>query len=102
MTTVPQRSVLSLLAALLIGTLPCIAAPSDQALDPPLDGFNVIVTPGHPFGSDSARLALADAKRLGARAIAVVPFLWQPSPASPDLVRGKDMGDDELRAAIRD
>jgi hypothetical protein len=69
---------------------------------PRLDGFNVIVAPGHPFGSASAKLALTDAKRLGANAIAIVPFFWQPSPASPDLVRGKDMSDDELRAGIRD
>jgi hypothetical protein len=67
-----------------------------------LAGFNVIQSPGHPFGSPSARQSLANAKRAGANAIAVVPFLWQATPASPDPVRGKDMTDDELRAAIRD
>ena len=44
----------------------------------------------------------ANAKLLGARAAAIVPFLWQSDPSSPDLVRGQDMNDDELRAAIRD
>ena len=67
-----------------------------------LDGFNVIVAAGHPFGSAEARRALAQAKRLGARAIAVIPFLWQASPTSPDVGRGSDMPDAELRAAIRD
>ena len=66
-----------------------------------LDGVNVIVTPGHPFGSATARTSLARAKQLGARAIAVVPFLWQSTPSSADLVRGADMSDDELRAGIR-
>lgn len=67
-----------------------------------LVGFNVIAAQGHPFGSASAKRSLAKARQLGANAIAVVPFLWQATPASPDPVRGKDMSDDELRAAIRD
>ena len=66
-----------------------------------LDGFNVIVAPDHPFGSRSAQAALARARRLGATAVAIVPFLWQPGPTSPDIVRGSDMPDEALRAAIR-
>lgn len=66
------------------------------------DGFNVITASGHPFGSASANLALANAKRLGASSVAIVPFLWQSNPSSPDVVRGNDMSDDELRAAIRE
>jgi hypothetical protein len=66
-----------------------------------LDGFNVVVSAGHPFGSESAKRALVAARRIGATAIAVIPFLWQPSPSSPALVRGSDMPDEELRAAIR-
>lgn len=66
-----------------------------------IDGFNVIVAPGHPFGSSSAKNALSAARRLGATTIAIVPFLWQPSPSSPDLIRGTDMRDEELRQAIR-
>jgi hypothetical protein len=89
-------------AALLIGVWPSFDARSQWAQEQRLDGFNVIASPNHPFGSESAKLSLANAKRLGANAIAVIPFLWQASPASPDLVRGKDIPDDELRAAIRD
>ncbi len=66
------------------------------------DGFNVIAAPDHPFGSKSEKLALANAKGIGARAAAIVPFLWQSSSTSPDLIRGKDMTDIELRLAIRD
>jgi hypothetical protein len=67
----------------------------------PLDGFNMIVAPDHPFGSASAQRALEGAKRLGASAIAIIPFLWQSSPSSPAISRGNDMPDDALRAAIR-
>jgi hypothetical protein len=67
-----------------------------------LDGFDVIATADHPFGGAAARQSLARAKSLGARAIAVTPFLWQPAPASPALARGSDMSDSQLRAAIRD
>jgi sugar phosphate isomerase/epimerase len=66
-----------------------------------MDGFNVIVSPGHPFGSVSAESALVAAKRLGATTIAIIPFLWQSSPSSPDILRGADMSDDALRQAIR-
>ncbi len=66
-----------------------------------LDGFNVIAAPGHPFGSASAARALAETKRLGATAVAIVPFLWQTSPSSAEIVRGDDMPDATLRAAIR-
>jgi hypothetical protein len=67
-----------------------------------LDGLNVIMAPGHPFGSASAHHSLVNARRLGATTVAIVPFLWQPTPASPDLIRGDDMPDALLRAAIRD
>jgi hypothetical protein len=87
---------------LLLGALVSMHAGSQPAQVGRLDGFNVVAAPGHPFGGASAKLALANAQRLGAGAIAVVPFLWQANPASPNLVRGKDMPDDELRAAIRD
>jgi len=89
-------------AVFFICALVSFGARCEPKREPRLIGFNVIAAPDHPFGSASAKLALASAKRVGANAIAVVPFLWQASPASPDLVRGKDMGDDELRAAIRD
>ena len=81
--------------------LALLTAPPASAMGQRIDGFNVIVAPGHPFGSSSAKHALIAARRLGATTIAIVPFLWQPSPSSPDLIRGTDMGDEELRQAIR-
>lgn len=91
-----------LAVAWLVGALAVVHARTEPAPRQRLDGFNVIAAPADPFGGSTAKLALANARMLGAKAIAVVPFLWQPKPASPDLVRGKDMEDDELRAAIRD
>jgi hypothetical protein len=89
-------------AACLLVALAAAGARSEPASMPRLDGFNVIAAPGYPFGSAAAKLSLSEAKRLGARAIAVVPFFWQKDPTSPDVVRGTDMSDDELRAAIRE
>jgi hypothetical protein len=77
-------------------------AHSEPASGRQFDGFNVIQARDHPFGSTSAKLALTNAKELGAKAIAVVPFMWQSDSESPLLVRGKDMTDAELRLAIRD
>jgi hypothetical protein len=68
---------------------------------PPLYGFNIIATNDHPFGTESAGLAIAATRRLGAGALAIVPFLWQATPSSAAIERGGDMPDDELRAAIR-
>ena len=81
-------------------TRPCASA--ETVPEQRLDGFNVVEATGHPFGSAAARAALANAKQLGAGAIAIIPFLWQPQPASTDVLRGDDMTDIELRAAIRD
>jgi hypothetical protein len=77
-----------------------IAVPG-SSLGQRLDGFNVVATPNHPFGSTSARRALRVARNLGASAVAVIPFLWQSSPSTPDLVAGNDMSDETLRASIR-
>jgi hypothetical protein len=66
-----------------------------------IDGVNVIVTPGHPFGSASAERSLAAARGLGATTLAIVPFLWQQSPSNPNIVRGTDVPDAALREAIR-
>jgi hypothetical protein len=86
-----------LVAALLLA----LAAPAVFSSTGRLDGFNVVATPDHPFGSASAGTALAQAKQLGANAVAIVPFLWQANPASPKIVRGSDMPDEMLRAGIR-
>ena len=87
----------------LAGVLPVVTmlASAGFASADRLDGFNVIGTPDHPFGSASAAVALARAKRVGATAVAIVPFLWQSSPSSFDIVRGADMPDETLRTAIR-
>jgi hypothetical protein len=87
------------LGALLI--LAASIAMSDRAQGQRLDGFNVVATPDHPFGSIASERALVAAGRLGATTIAVIPFLWQPSPSNPDLKSGSDMSDETLRTAIR-
>jgi hypothetical protein len=66
-----------------------------------LDGFNIVAVPGHPFGGASAERAMRGAKRIGARALAIVPFLWQAQPQSGTIARGNDMSDSALRSAIR-
>lgn len=96
-SSVADRALLTVLGML---ALP-IAGPK-PTFGQRLDGMNVVMAPGHPFGGASAKRSLGNLKRLGAAAIAVVPFLWQSSPASPDIVRSNDMPDAVLRAAIRD
>jgi hypothetical protein len=86
-------------SALLVLAWLALAQP---ALGQRFDGFNVVVAPNHPFGSPSARQSLSAAKRAGAQAVAVVPFLWQRHPQHPEIVRGDDMTDAELRLAIRE
>jgi hypothetical protein len=81
------------LSALLIGSVGVSAQR--------LDGFNVIASPGHDFGSTSAEQSLRAAKALGAGTVAIIPFLWQSTPASAEIARGSDMPDDILRLAIR-
>jgi len=93
---------LALAVSLAIAALGFGAARSEPALDRQYDGFNVTTATDHPFGTESEKLALANAKALGAKVIAIVPFVWQSGSASPDLIRGKDMTDAELRLAIRD
>ena len=92
----------ALALALVLGATASLDTRPATSADKRLDGLNVMAALGHPFGTDSSRDALADAKRVGARAIAVVPFLSQPAPASPDLSRKDDMTDAELHAAIHD
>lgn len=87
---------------LIVAFLSVAPAISSASVERRLDGFNVIVSPRHPFGTVSAMQSLLLAKQAGAKTIAVVPFLWQASPESVNLVRGSAMGDEELRQAIRD
>jgi hypothetical protein len=93
---------LALVVALGAGALTIAAAPRTSAAQDRLDGVNVVVATHHPFGSETAKASLANVRALGARAIAVVPFLRQSSPGDPELRRGSDMPDGDLRAAIRD
>ena len=78
------------------------SSPVSAALGRSFNGFNIIMVPGHAFGSNSARRSLANIKRVGANAVAIIPFLWQPDASSGHIQRGGDMSDDELRAAISD
>jgi hypothetical protein len=94
-TTLRPMLARALLAALLLSTTAGAGRRED------FRGFNIVATPGHPFGGASARRALDGAKRLGATAVAIIPFLWQPSPSSSDIVRGTDLPDEALRTAIR-
>jgi hypothetical protein len=87
---------------LIVALLSIALVGSSASVEARIDGFNVIVSPRHPFGSESARKSLALAKQAGTTAIAIVPFLWQPSSASANVIRGSDMDDEELRQAIRD
>lgn len=81
----------------LAATLGLDAAPLE-----PMRGFDVVAMPAHPFGSASARRALVAARRLGATAVTLIPFLWQAKPASGHIIRGSDMPDATLRVAIRE
>ena len=87
------------LGALLI--LAASTAVSGSSNGQRLDGFNVVAASDHPFGSASAERALLAARSLGATTVAVIPFLWQPGPANPNLTPGSDMPDEALRSAIR-
>jgi hypothetical protein len=85
-----------MLAAVLLSGLAATPAIAQR-----LDGVNIVAVPDHPFGSTSAERSLAEAKLIGATAVAIIPFFWQGRPSSPDLARGTDVTDAQLRAAIR-
>ncbi len=81
-------------------TLACNLLVAGERAGPCL-GFNIVQTGTSRFGSQAAQQSLQAMAAAGAREAAVVVFLWQPHPSSPQLSRGGDMSDDELRAAIR-
>jgi hypothetical protein len=64
-------------------------------------GFNLIQDDRAPLGSARAAASLRKLHDIGANAVAIVPFLWQPDPASPHITRGSDMSDGELSRAIQ-
>lgn len=94
----PAAMVVCLAVAFALTAAPAVRAETMQRLD----GFNVVVVPGHPFGSASARRSLMAAQRIGAGTVAIIPFLWQASPSSSEIDRGSDMPDAALRTAIRE
>lgn len=65
-----------------------------------LYGFNLVETPGAPFGSDAAARSLHQIASLGANCVALISFLWQPSATSPDIVMGDALPLDRLNAGI--
>jgi hypothetical protein len=64
-------------------------------------GFNLIQTPEVRFDDDRASVAFARMRAVGANCVALIPFLWQATPSDPDVRRGADMTDDQLRHAVR-
>jgi sugar phosphate isomerase/epimerase len=99
-TEKPPLSFRDRVKARLILTLILAVATLGPAHGQRLDGFNVVSTPEHPFGSSSAERALGAARVLGATTIAIIPFLWQASPSDPGISSGSDMSDEALRTAI--
>jgi hypothetical protein len=63
-------------------------------------GFNLVQTDNAPFGSPEAEASFRLMRRLGADSVAIVVFLWQATPSSPEIVRGGDMTDAQLAAGI--
>ena len=91
-----------LACVVILGAIAWMNVRSELMPERRFDGFNVIATPRIRSAARRQSWRLPTPNSSAPRAVAIIPFLWQPSPASPDLVRGKDMNDDELRAAIRD
>src|SRR5262245_44090768 len=66
-----------------------------------LRGFNLIETADAPFGSAKAARSMLAIRASGADAVALIPFLWQPAIASPEIVLGDALPLTRLRLAIR-
>jgi hypothetical protein len=97
-----RQTVRRIWAVAVLAAVSVIGGRAASADLPRFDGFNVIASPEHPFGTPAAKRALALARQLGANSVAIVPFLWQANATSPDVARGDDMSDRELRTAVRD
>ncbi|MFV3129644.1 glycoside hydrolase family 113 [Niveispirillum sp. KHB5.9] len=72
-----------------------------RAVAAPWRGANLIATPEAPLGSPACGQALKNLRDLGGNAVALIPFLWQPAPASPEIVLGDAVSPETLRAGIR-
>jgi nucleotide-binding universal stress UspA family protein len=94
-----RRGILKLGAALTaMGLLPPACA-SQQAA--PWRGANLIATPEVPLGSAACEQSLRHLRGLGANAVALIPFLWQPGPGDPSIILGDAVSLDQMRAGIR-
>ena len=82
-TRPPSRANPIIAAAVIFSAIAWMNIRSESMPERRLDGFNVVATSGDPFGSAAANLALTKAKEVGATAVAVIPFLWQPNATSP-------------------
>ncbi len=63
-------------------------------------GVNLVEDASAPFGSSQSRESLRRIKRAGFESVAIIPFFWQSSGTSPDLVNGSALPDDRLRMGI--
>ncbi|MFV3075275.1 glycoside hydrolase family 113 [Niveispirillum fermenti] len=81
-----------------IGLLPGCAGAAGTG---PWRGVNLVATPEAPLGSDACGRSLRNLRALGANAVALIPFLWQPAPGDPAIVPGDAVGPADLRAGIR-
>ncbi len=97
-------AVRTLLASLALLAFGLVAGTGAIAQSPPggrENGVSLIQDPAFPYGSPGAQVVLTRLAADGATVVALVPFLWQARPDSPEIVRGGDMSDDTLRAGIR-
>lgn len=51
-------------------------------------GCNLVETAEAPFGSDAAMRSFVRLAETGANSVALIPFLWQSGPHSPNIVLG--------------
>lgn len=88
---------------LLLAPVPALAQtrPSAGPATGPWRGFNLAVTEQAPPGGADSRRSLRLMQSLGADSVAVMPFLWQESPAATAVVRGGDSPDALVSAGIR-
>lgn len=100
---------LSLLLAAIALAGPLASPVRARLSPPPLEarrwpfaiGVNIKRSPRFPWGSQGTRLSLERLRRSGADAVAIVVFLWQPTPDSTRIVLGRGSTDGQVLAAIR-
>ncbi len=90
---------------------PLLAAPFGAAAQPARTpaaappaiwrGANIEQADRYPLGGAEAQRSLRMLAGLGADSVAYTPYLWQPTAASAEVVRGSDTPDAALAAGIR-